>query len=314
MALADNETRLVVSASRTDLLKQADDGTAVLTRLAGVLGMKPEDVTDKVRLCDAETPKPCWNGSPYQPIPITDEATTQQALQIWSAARTSPASPPSPPPCAATPRPARPTPPRCSATSRPVTDDEISASEKTSRRCCAPTRSAAPAWSATYDKQLRGKAGVTRYEVDNLGRVIGKAERRPGRHPAPTSSPASTPRSRRSPRSELNEAMKDARKTYDTHHRRELQGRLRRRRRHGGQDRPRRRHGQPARPTTPTPGSAASPARTTRAHRQEVQLPAAEPGDPGPVRARAPPSRSISTAAAINAGYSFDGPYACTSS
>jgi len=37
--LADNETRLVVSASRTDLLKQSDDGTAVLGRLADVLGM-----------------------------------------------------------------------------------------------------------------------------------------------------------------------------------------------------------------------------------------------------------------------------------
>jgi cell division protein FtsI/penicillin-binding protein 2 len=80
--LADNETRLVVSASRTDLLKMKDDGKAVLTKLAGVLGLKPKDVIQKVRLCDAKTPQPCWNGSPYQPIPITDEATAKQALQI----------------------------------------------------------------------------------------------------------------------------------------------------------------------------------------------------------------------------------------
>jgi penicillin-binding protein 2 len=80
--IADNETRLVVSASRTDLLKQSDGGAAVLGRLADVLHMKASEVRDKVRLCDAETPKPCWNGSPYQPIPITDKATTQQALQI----------------------------------------------------------------------------------------------------------------------------------------------------------------------------------------------------------------------------------------
>ena len=80
--LADNETRLVVSASRTDLLKQKDDGKAVLTKLAGVLGMPTEDVMQKVRLCDAKTPQPCWNGSPYQPIPITDKATPRQALQI----------------------------------------------------------------------------------------------------------------------------------------------------------------------------------------------------------------------------------------
>ncbi len=63
--LADNETRLVVSASRTDLLKQKDDGKAVLTKLAGVLGMKPEEVRQKVRLCDAKTPQPCWNAVSY---------------------------------------------------------------------------------------------------------------------------------------------------------------------------------------------------------------------------------------------------------
>ncbi|NEE36024.1 penicillin-binding protein 2, partial [Streptomyces sp. SID7982] len=80
--LADNETRLVVSASRTELLKMKDDGVGVLTRLADVLDMKVQDVRDKVRLCDSKTPQPCWNGSPYQPIPVTDEATTQQALQI----------------------------------------------------------------------------------------------------------------------------------------------------------------------------------------------------------------------------------------
>ncbi|MEU0275307.1 penicillin-binding protein 2, partial [Streptomyces sp. NPDC006307] len=70
--LADNETRLVVSASRTELMKMKDDGKGVLTRLAGVLGMEPKEVMDKVRLCDADTPQPCWNGSPYQPIPVTD--------------------------------------------------------------------------------------------------------------------------------------------------------------------------------------------------------------------------------------------------
>src|SRR5690606_39833301 len=54
----------------------------LLTKLAGVLDMAPKEVMEKVRLCDAKTPQPCWNGSPYQPIPITDEATAKQALQI----------------------------------------------------------------------------------------------------------------------------------------------------------------------------------------------------------------------------------------
>ncbi|MFD6986377.1 penicillin-binding protein 2, partial [Streptomyces sp. NPDC059956] len=80
--LADNETRMVVSASRTELSKMKDRGKGVLTELAGVLGLDPEEVVNGVRLCDSKTPKPCWNGSPYQPIPITDEATTDQVLEI----------------------------------------------------------------------------------------------------------------------------------------------------------------------------------------------------------------------------------------
>lgn len=80
--LVNSQTKLVVSVSRTSLLEQKDHGKAALTKLAQVLGMNPKDVQDKVRLCDAKTSQPCWNGSPYQPIPVTDQATTQQAMQI----------------------------------------------------------------------------------------------------------------------------------------------------------------------------------------------------------------------------------------
>ncbi|MFE5807821.1 penicillin-binding protein 2, partial [Streptomyces sp. NPDC056491] len=71
--LADNATHLVVSASRTELLTMKDKGKSVLTRLAGVLGLDAQEVIDKVRLCDSKTKQPCWNGSPYQPIPVSDE-------------------------------------------------------------------------------------------------------------------------------------------------------------------------------------------------------------------------------------------------
>ncbi|KOU99152.1 hypothetical protein ADK92_12605, partial [Streptomyces sp. XY533] len=66
--MADNETRLVVSASRTPLMKRKSRGKPGSTRLAGGLGMEPQEDVDKDRLCDAKTKQPCWNGSPYQPI------------------------------------------------------------------------------------------------------------------------------------------------------------------------------------------------------------------------------------------------------
>ncbi|MFI5754712.1 penicillin-binding protein 2 [Streptomyces sp. NPDC051569] len=174
--LADNETRLVVSASRTDLMKMPDDGKAVLTRLADVLGMKPKDVIDKVRLCDAKTPQPCWNGSPYQPIPVTDEATTQQALQIRERTEDFPGITAEPTAVR------RYTEPGLAKTAQvlgylsPVTDDEITKAQDTASPYLRSDQVGRSGLERTYDKELRGKAGITRYEVDNLGRVIGRAQ------------------------------------------------------------------------------------------------------------------------------------------
>ncbi|CAG6393185.1 penicillin-binding protein 2 [Streptomyces cocklensis] len=213
--LADNETKLVVSASRTDLLKQADDGTAVLTRLAGVLGMKPEEVTDKVRLCDAETPKPCWNGSPYQPIPITDSATTQQALQIMERREDFPGVTAEPTAVRRYAAPFKSNAAQVLGYLGPVTDDEVSASEKTDTPLLRSDQIGRSGLESVYDKQMRGTAGVTRYEVDNLGRVIGKAGDTPAR-PGSNLVTSIDARVQAVTEKELNDAMVAARKTFDT--------------------------------------------------------------------------------------------------
>ncbi|MGW3459624.1 penicillin-binding protein 2 [Streptomyces olivaceoviridis] len=174
--LADNETRLVVSASRTDLLKQKDDGKAVLTKLAGVLGMSPEEVMRKVRLCDAETPQPCWNGSPYQPIPITDEATAKQALQIRERSEDFPGITAEPEAVRRYPGPGKSNTAQVLGYLSPVTDAEIQQAKDSDSPYLRSDMVGRSGLERTYDKVLRGKAGVTRYEVDNLGRVIGKAQ------------------------------------------------------------------------------------------------------------------------------------------
>lgn len=212
--LADNQTRLVVSASRTDLLKQADDGTAVLTRLAGVLGMTPQDVTDKVRLCDAKTPKPCWNGSPYQPIPITDTATTEQALTIMERREDFPGITAEPTAVRRYAAPYKSNAAQVLGYLGPVTDDEVSASEKTATPLLRSDQIGRSGLESVYDKQLRGTAGVTRYEVDNLGRVIGKAGDTPAQ-PGANLVTSIDARVQAVTEKELNDAMVAARKTYD---------------------------------------------------------------------------------------------------
>ncbi|TLS42402.1 penicillin-binding protein 2 [Streptomyces montanus] len=212
--IADNETRLVVSASRTDLLKMKDDGKAVLAKLAGVLGMKPKDVMAKVRLCDAKTPQPCWNGSPYQPIPITDEATAKQALQIRERSEDFPGITAEPQAVRRYASPGDANTAQVLGYLSPVTDEEIKEAEHTDSPYLRSDQVGRSGLERQYDKELRGKAGVTRYEVDNLGRVIGQAksdEAKPGANVV-TSIDA---RVQRVAEYELNEAMKEARKQHD---------------------------------------------------------------------------------------------------
>ncbi|MGW0754169.1 penicillin-binding protein 2 [Streptomyces sp. NPDC002587] len=217
--LADSQTHLVVSASRTELLAMKDKGKAVLTRLAGVLGMDPQEVTDKVRLCDAKTKQPCWNGSPYQPIPVSAEATTEQALQIHEHAEDFPGITAEP---TAMRRYAGPDGANTSQVLgylSPVTDEEIAKAKNSDSPYLRSDQVGRSGLERTYDKELRGKAGITRYEVDNLGRVTGQGQTDKA---VPGSNIVTSIDSRVQAvaERELNNAMVEARKTYDKNTRR----------------------------------------------------------------------------------------------
>ncbi|MGW0764244.1 penicillin-binding protein 2 [Streptomyces sp. NPDC002676] len=212
--LADNETRLVVSASRTDLLKQRDGGKAVLAKLAGVLGMKTEEVRQKVRLCDAKTPQPCWNGSPYQPIPITDKATAKQALQIRERSEDFPGITAEPEAVRRYAGPGKSNTAQVLGYLSPVTDDEIQKAKDTDSPFLRSDMVGRSGLEREYDKQLRGKAGVTRYEVDNLGRVIGKAKADPAEAGSKLVTSIDS-RVQRVAEYELDKAMKVARQQFD---------------------------------------------------------------------------------------------------
>ncbi|RKN11035.1 penicillin-binding protein 2 [Streptomyces radicis] len=174
--IADNETRLVVSADRTELSRLPDDGERVLADLAELLDIPVEDVTHQVRLCDAETPQPCWNGSPYQPIPITDEATTQQALQIRERAEDFPGISAELTAVRRYPSPDGANTAQVLGYLSPVTDEEVEQTEETDAPLLRSDQIGRSGLERSYDSYLRGDAGVTRYEVDKFGRVLGESE------------------------------------------------------------------------------------------------------------------------------------------
>jgi penicillin-binding protein 2 len=89
--LIDNKTALVVSVNRTTLNQQADGGKAVLGRLATLLhkpyALLQHETQECGRASNGKTiTAPCWTGSPYQPIPVSevkpDTTHAKRALQI----------------------------------------------------------------------------------------------------------------------------------------------------------------------------------------------------------------------------------------
>ncbi|KUL31327.1 penicillin-binding protein 2 [Streptomyces regalis] len=310
--LADNETRLVVSASRTDLLKMEDDGKAVLTKLAGVLGMTPKEVMGKVRLCDAETPQPCWNGSPYQPIPITDEATPKQALQIRERAEDFPGITAEPQALRRYPSPGEANTAQVLGYLSPVTDEELQQAKDTDSPYLRSDQVGRSGLEREYDKELRGKAGVTRYEVDNLGRVIGQAEADAAQAGSNLVTSIDA-RVQRVAEYELNDAMKKARDAWDRNTGEKYKadsgavvvmeaktGRIVAMASNPTYDPNAWVGGISAKDYKKLTGKASNYPLLNRA----IQGQSA----PGSI------FKVVPTAAAVNAGYSFDGPYQCSSS
>jgi len=83
--LAMNKAGLAITIDRIAIDKLEDKGVGVMKRLAVLLNLKYADIFQNTRLC-GELPKGervgCWQGSRFQPIPITKSADPDIALQI----------------------------------------------------------------------------------------------------------------------------------------------------------------------------------------------------------------------------------------
>jgi len=83
--LAMNKAGLAITIDRVAIDKLDDKGVDVMKRLATLLKLNYGDIYQNTRLC-GELPKGlkagCWQGSRFQPIPITKSADPDIALQI----------------------------------------------------------------------------------------------------------------------------------------------------------------------------------------------------------------------------------------
>ena len=173
-----NKSTLVVSVDRLTLQRQADKGAAIIAKLAKALDTTEEKIKDRLATCgeDGAPPPPvCWNGSPYQPVPVASNVSTEAALEIMerqtefsgvtanvSFVRDYPA-------------PSGMNAAHILGYLGPVTEEQLTAQGDTDaadrlRRNDLVGRSGL---EAMYDTQLRGKPGVKTVSVDTAGRVTG---------------------------------------------------------------------------------------------------------------------------------------------
>jgi penicillin-binding protein 2 len=184
--LVNNRTALVVTVDRAQLSRQKDRGDAVLRRLAAVLRMQYADVKQRVQLCGPKVSKPCWNGSPYQPIPVTDRADTGMALQIMERREDFPGVTAEPQAVREFPKPQGANSAHLLGYLSPVTDQELNKQQALERKggkdaveLKRTDQVGRAGLEQAYDAQLRGRPGILQVAVDHLGRVTGSAGETP---------------------------------------------------------------------------------------------------------------------------------------
>jgi penicillin-binding protein 2 len=182
--LVSNRTSMVVTINRVTLEREADGGKRVIDRLAKALEIPAEQISDRLMTCGAEGAKPppvCWNGSPYQPIPITSDVKPLTALEIMENRTEFPGVIARLDAIRIYPTPFNVNAAHILGYLGPVTEQQLEEQGKSKafdrlRRTDVVGRSGLEAY---YDTVLRGTPAVTTLEVDTGGRVTGTVDERP---------------------------------------------------------------------------------------------------------------------------------------
>ncbi len=170
--LVTNRTSLVVSVNRSELQAEPDEGAAVLARLSTLIKVPAAELARRITPCAKDVPKPCWNGSPYQPVPVLTETTPDVVLKIAERREDYPG-------VSADALTLRQYPYGSLAAHSlgyvgPVNQGELDAAEKSGRTDLHLNAQIGRAGlEKIYDGDLRGADGVRYVTVDNRGTVLG---------------------------------------------------------------------------------------------------------------------------------------------
>ena len=175
--LVSNRVSLVVSVNRSELQALPDQGAGVLRRLAPLVRIRPAELAKRITPCQRGVPKPCWNGSPYQPVPVLTDTTPNVVLRIAEHREDFPG-------VTAEAQTLREYPGKSLAAHTlgyvgPVTQEELDTSAAAGTDLHRIDLVGRSGLEAQYDQYLRGTDGIRRVSVDNRGTVLGTLSETP---------------------------------------------------------------------------------------------------------------------------------------
>ena len=216
--LVANRTSWVVSLDRTMLHKMSDDEQATLLgRLSKAVDVPVKKIEARTLLCGeaGSVAGTCWNGSPYQPVPVAEDVKQQTAVSIQEQGEDFPAVLVEPQNVRAYPSPYGINAAHVLGYLSPITEaelDEAKAENDTSVHGASVVGRAG--LEKEYDKYLRGLPGYKRVAVDSMGRVLGDSGEVQGRA-GDTLVTSIDARVQAVVEQQLEQTIKTARKTFD---------------------------------------------------------------------------------------------------
>jgi penicillin-binding protein 2 len=217
--LVASRTAWVVTVDRTLLHKMDEDGQeTLLRRVARAVGGSYQDIRARLLLCGeaGSVEGTCWNGSPYQPVPVAEDVRQQVAVSIMEQGEDFPAVLVEEQNVRAYPSPFGINAAHLLGYLSPITEGELDLAEK---RADGSVHGASVVGRAglekQYDRFLRGYPGYKSVAVDSMGRVLGSTGETAG-EAGDTLVTSIDARVQAVVEQQLEQTIRTARKTHDT--------------------------------------------------------------------------------------------------
>jgi penicillin-binding protein 2 len=175
--LVANRSSWVVSLDRTLLGKLPEDRREkTLRKLHRVVHVPVAKIEERILLCGQPGSKAgtCWNGSPYQPVPVARDVPQKIAVKVLEQSEDYPGVLAQQESVRAYPSPYGVNGAHLLGYLSPITEGELDEAEKDDDRSVNGASVVGRAGvEKAYDKWLRGDPGYKKVAVDSMGRVLG---------------------------------------------------------------------------------------------------------------------------------------------